>query len=178
VILRGLRWPSADADALALAVLDQMGVTIHADAAEVSGRARRGSLRTVSVHAADFPDAVPALAALAAFASGESRFSGIGHLRLKESDRIAALAALLTAAGGRAAAEADALVVAGPLPTSLALARLPTAGDHRIAMAAGLIALGRQDVLIESPSCVSKSYPRFFRDLDAIAVRGHASSRQ
>ena len=72
------------------------------------------------------------------------------------------------------------MVVTGPLRPGLALARLPTAGDHRIAMAAGLLALARPDVLIENPSCVSKSYPGFFRDLNAIAVRGPApaASRQ
>ena len=149
---------------------------IQANAAEVSARGSRSSLRPVSVHAADFPDAVPALAAVAAFAPGESRFSGIAHLRLKESDRIAALAALLTAAGAQAVAEADALVVVGPVRPGPSPARLPTAGDHRIAMAAGLLALVQPEVLIENPSCVAKSYPGFFRDLDAIAVRRESSA--
>ena len=176
VVLRGLRWPSADADAGALAVLERMGLVIHASATEVSARGTRAGLRPVSVRAADFPDAVPPLAALAALAVGESRFSGIGHLRLKESDRIAALATLLTAAGAQAVGGSGRVGRLRTPSAGLAPARLPTAGDHRIAMAAGLLALARPNVLIENPSCVSKSYPGFFRDLNAIAVRGPASA--
>ena len=106
----------------------------------------------------------PPLAALAALAGGESRFYGIAHLRLKESDRIAALAALLTAAGVHAVAEADALVVTGPLRPGLALARLPTAGDHRIAMAAGLLALAR-------PGCPDRKPELRFEVLSGLLPR-------
>lgn len=179
VTVTGLRWPSADADAGALEVLDRLGVAIEATASSIVARGRRGTLRPVSVRASDFPDAVPALAALAALAPGDSRFLGIGHLRLKESDRIAALAALVTAAGGRAEAETDALAIRGPARPAFD-ARLPTAGDHRIAMAAALLALSLPGLLIENPACVAKSYPRFFADLESLAVRPEspAASRQ
>jgi len=175
VALTGLRWPSGDADAAAVAVLGQMGLEIAAETSRIEARASRGALRPVTVRATDFPDAVPALAALAALATGESRFVGVGHLRLKESDRIAALAALVSASGASAVAEADALTVIGPARPRFG-ARLPTANDHRIAMAAGLLALSLPGLLIENPGCVSKSYPRFFADLDSLAVR--RSSRQ
>ena len=49
--------------------------------------------------------------------------------------------------------------------------RLPTFRDHRIAMAAGILALRLPGLLIEDPDCVAKSYPRYFRDLEALAVR-------
>jgi 3-phosphoshikimate 1-carboxyvinyltransferase len=172
VVLKGLRWPSADADAGALPVLERMGIRLSATPTFVSTQGDRANLRPVRVAATDFPDAVPALAALAALAPGESRFSGIAHLRLKESDRIAALTALLNAAGARAVAEDDALTVVGPAraPAGAAL-RLPTAGDHRMAMAAAIIAVARPGILIENPGCVSKSYPGFFRDLESLAIR-------
>ncbi len=170
VVLTGLRWPSGDADALALPALERMGLRLESASGSVAAAADPGSLRPVKVAAADFPDAVPALAALAALAPGESRFSGIAHLRLKESDRIAALAALLEAAGARAVAEPDALTVVGPV-RPVAAARLPTAGDHRMAMAAAILAIARPGILIENPGCVSKSYPNFFRDLESLAVR-------
>jgi 3-phosphoshikimate 1-carboxyvinyltransferase len=122
--------------------------------------------------ATDFPDAVPALAALAAFGDGESRFQGIGHLRYKESDRIAALARLLTLAGAAAEAEADTLVVRGPVrPAAAGAVLLPTFDDHRIAMAAGILSLRVPGLLIENPGCVAKSYPAFFRDLESISKR-------
>lgn len=179
IVLSGLRWPSADADAGALAVLERMGVRIQASASGVAAEANRGALRPITVRAADFPDAVPVLAALAALAPGESRFTGVGHLRLKESDRIASLAALVTAAGAGAVAEPESLIVTGPARPGPA-SRLPTAGDHRIAMAAAVLALALPGILIENPACVSKSYPRFFSDLESIAVRRAAppASRQ
>ena len=172
IVLKGLRWPSADADAGALPVLERMGIRLSATPIFVSTQGDPRNLRPVSVAATDFPDAVPALAALAALAAGESRFSGIAHLRLKESDRIAALAALLEAAGARAVAEEDALTVVGPVRTPRSgVARLPTANDHRMAMAAAILAIARPGILIENPGCVSKSYPAFFRDLESLAVR-------
>ena len=169
VTVTGLVTPSADADALALPVLERMGVELAWGTGAVTARARRGALSPVSVVATDFPDAVPALAALAALAQGESRFEGIAHLRLKESDRIAALAALLTAAGARASATEKSLVVEGPVrPREGGVVRLPSFGDHRIAMAGGLLSLALPDLMIESPDCVSKSYPSFFEDLATI----------
>ena len=170
VSVTGLVTPSADADARALPVLERMGVELAWGTGAVTARARRGALSPVTVVATDFPDAVPALAALAALAPGESRFEGIAHLRLKESDRIAALAALLIAAGARASAREESLVVEGPAgPRAGGAVRLPTFGDHRIAMAAGLLSLALPALLIENPDCVSKSYPSFFKDLATIS---------
>jgi 3-phosphoshikimate 1-carboxyvinyltransferase len=169
VTVTGLVTPSLDADARALPVLERMGVELDQAAGSVTARARRGALRPVTVVATEFPDAVPAFAALAALAPGESRFDGIGHLRLKESDRIAALAALLTAAGARVSVFEQSLVVSGPAgPRAGGVARLPTFGDHRIAMAGGLLSLALPGLLIENPDSVSKSYPAFFRDLATI----------
>jgi 3-phosphoshikimate 1-carboxyvinyltransferase len=173
ILVSGLDFPSGDPDASALPVLASMGMEIRGDPAGV--RARRGAgtaLSAVRVRAADFPDAVPALAALAAFADGESRFEGIAHLRGKESDRIASLAALFEAAGVPALAASDSLRVGGgSRDASASLRLLPTAGDHRIAMAAALLSLRIGGALIQSPGCVAKSYPAFFRDLDSLCIR-------
>ncbi len=98
-------------------------------------------------------------------------FSGVGHLRLKESDRLAALAELVVAVGGRAVVTEDALVVVGPATGKGTVTRLSTFRDHRIAMAAALLALRLPGLLIEDPGCVAKSYPAFFRDLEALARR-------
>jgi 3-phosphoshikimate 1-carboxyvinyltransferase len=169
----GVLWPSPDADARAVEVLEAMGVSIERRSAAVYARAVAGALRPVSVPAGDFPDAVPTLAALAAHAGGESRFRGIAHLRGKESDRLAALVELLGAAGAAVFAGEDELVVTGPRrPPARPFVRFPTFGDHRIAMSAALLSLRSVGVLIEDPGCVSKSYPAFFRDLETILVRG------
>jgi 3-phosphoshikimate 1-carboxyvinyltransferase len=169
--LTGLRWPSADADARALPVLDSMGLAFAGSMEGIEASAPGRAPRPVSVRATDFPDAVPALAAVAALAEGRSRFDGVGHLRFKESDRVGALAEILTSAGADAVAESDALVVAGPAAPRPGPVRLPTHRDHRMAMAAAILALKLPSLLVENPACVSKSYPSFFRDLDRLCVR-------
>jgi 3-phosphoshikimate 1-carboxyvinyltransferase len=177
--LHGVSPSSREADARALPVLARMGVETEAEPGGradvglgVVARSRRGALAGVTAVASEFPDSIPALAALAAFAPGESRFDNIGHLRWKESDRLATLADVLTRAGAQAVATDESLVVRGPLTSDPeALARIPTFGDHRIAMAAAILSLGRPRLLIEEPDCVAKSYPRFFRDLDSLCVR-------
>ncbi len=175
VRLLGLRWPSPDADARALPVLEKMGLAIEvsASAGEIAASAPPGGPRPVEARATDFPDAVPALAAAAALAPGASRFEGVAHLRLKESDRLEALGQLLTAAGARADSDRDVLRVSGPARGSRfpGLTRLATYRDHRMAMAAGILALRVPGLLIEDPGCVAKSYPAFFRDLERLAVR-------
>jgi 3-phosphoshikimate 1-carboxyvinyltransferase len=167
----GLSWPSVDADALAVEALEAMGVVVERSNFSIVARAGRG-VHPAAVVARDFPDAVPALAALAAHAEGESRFRGVAHLRDKESDRLGALATVLEAAGAKAHAEADELVVIGPRRRATATPRFPTFDDHRIAMASALLSLRADGTLIENPRCVSKSYPGFFRDLETILVRG------
>ena len=168
--LTGLAWPSRDADAGAIPVLERMGIRIDGFSSALVVGAAGDSLSPVSVEATRFPDSVPALAALAALAPGESRFFGIGHLRLKESDRIAALAGILTAAGASATPGPDSLTVAGPA-RARGLVRLATHRDHRMVMAAALLSLRLPGLLIENPACVSKSYPEFFRDLQTVSVR-------
>jgi 3-phosphoshikimate 1-carboxyvinyltransferase len=167
----GVSRASTAADARALAVLERMGIGLEDGPDRVTASAERGALRPVAVVATDFPDSVPALAALAILAPGESALTGIGHLRGKESDRIAALGSLAAAAGAPARADADALFVSGGPARPGAAAFLPTFRDHRIAMAAGLIAIARGGFLIENPGCVAKSYPSFFRDLAALERR-------
>ena len=169
--LRGLRWPSADADAQALPALAAMGVEIQGSEESIEASARRGGLRAISVRATDSPDAVPSLAAAAAFAEGTSRFEGVGHLRLKESDRLAALAEILSPAGAHAAIDGDALAVRGPAAAPSGPTRLRTHRDHRMAMAAGILSLRLPGLLVEDPDCVSKSYPGFFRDLEGLVRR-------
>jgi 3-phosphoshikimate 1-carboxyvinyltransferase len=98
-------------------------------------------LRAVTVSGDELPlviDEVPVLAALAAHAEGESRFEGAGELRVKESDRLAAMATGLRALGGVASEEGEGLTVGGGgLPGGSADA----AGDHRVAMALSVSAL-------------------------------------
>ncbi|MCK8114123.1 3-phosphoshikimate 1-carboxyvinyltransferase [Anaerosoma tenue] len=117
-------------------------------------------------------DEVPVLALVASQAAGATRFEGVGELRVKESDRIEAVRAGLTALGARVTAGDDWLEVTGP--STLTGATLTSGGDHRLAMTwavAGLIAEG--DTTIEDFDAVGVSYPRFLEDLLGL-VRGDA----
>jgi 3-phosphoshikimate 1-carboxyvinyltransferase len=115
----------------------------------------------------DMPDQVPTLAALAPFARGTTRIKGVPHLRIKESDRLASVAAGLRAVGAEVEEFEDGLSVPGiwaetPPPDDPVV--VLTAGDHRIAMSFAVLGLGRRGVRIEAPAVVDKSYPGFWTD--------------
>jgi 3-phosphoshikimate 1-carboxyvinyltransferase len=113
-------------------------------------------------------DEVPALAVAAALARGRSEIRDAAELRVKESDRLAALTRELTAMGARITERPDGLVIEGG--ASLRGARVSSGGDHRIAMAlavAGLVAQG--DTLIEDTDCIATSFPQFADVLNALA---------
>ncbi len=118
-------------------------------------------------------DAVPTLAALAAFNTTPVRFTGIANLRVKECDRTAALAAQLSRVGpGLAVEDGDDLVVRGDpaLPSPAAPVRLNTYDDHRMAMSLALLGLRMEGIVIDDPGCVAKTYPAYWDDLASLGV--------
>lgn len=122
--------------------------------------------RTIS--AADIPDLVPILAVTAAACHG-AVFTDIQRLRLKESDRVAAVTALLESLGGRAKAAEDTLTVFG---TGLRGGSVDSRNDHRIAMAAAIAAtVCREPVTIQDAQCVEKSYPAFWAEYEKLGGR-------
>ncbi len=119
-------------------------------------------------------DEFPILFVAAAFAHGRSVFRGLGELRVKESDRIATMAAALTAIGARLEELSDGLIIDGssgaPLPGG---ATVETRLDHRIAMAMTVAALNcRAPVTLDDASPVATSYPDFFATLDRLTEEG------
>ena len=103
------------------------------------------------------------------------RFHVVSHLRIKESDRLAAMASELARVGVPVEELPDGLVVHGAGPEGLRPARLGTHGDHRMAMALAAVAARVPGVVLEDPACVAKTYPRFWDDLAAagLAWRAH-----
>jgi 3-phosphoshikimate 1-carboxyvinyltransferase len=128
------------------------------------------ALRPLSVSggmAAEMIDELPVLAVLASQLPGTSRITGASELRIKESDRIAAMAEGLAAMGADITALDDGWVINGPRP--LEGARVDSHRDHRVAMAlavAGLLADGTTE--IEDADCVEISYPGFFDQLESL----------
>lgn len=150
-----------------LDVLARMGADLDVDRSSGTVRARGGPLTGTDVGGDEVPglvDEVPALAVAAACASGGSRFTGMGELRVKESDRLATVAALLRSFGAGVEPLEDGFVVAGG--GGLRGAVVDPGGDHRIAMAAavaGLAATGATTVT--GWEAVATSYPGFEEDL-------------
>lgn len=131
-----------------------------------------GELRGVTIGAAEIPslvDEVPLIACVAARAQGETTISGASELRVKESNRIAAVVTNLRMLGAEAEETADGLCVTGS--TRALRGRVTTHGDHRIAMAFAVLgtAVGC-DIEVDDPACVDVSYPRFWRDLAAVTT--------
>lgn len=116
------------------------------------------------------PDLAPTLAAIASFAQGETRITGAGRLRLKESDRLAACANVICSLGGTAEVAGDELLVEGS--RSISGGSCSSHGDHRIAMMAALMATrATGDVIVRGAECVAKSYPGFWHDYSQLG--GH-----
>jgi 3-phosphoshikimate 1-carboxyvinyltransferase len=132
---------------------------------------RADGLRGIDVRPEEIPrsiDELPLLAVLATRAEGETRVTGAAELRVKESDRIAAIVDGLTAMGADAEALPDGFVVRGPTP--LTGADLEARGDHRIAMALAVAAsLGSGPSILSGAEWVDVSYPGFFEALAGCA---------
>ncbi|MFZ0090380.1 MAG: 3-phosphoshikimate 1-carboxyvinyltransferase [Solirubrobacteraceae bacterium] len=157
-----VRLPGVDLDAgrqgdiKLVAHLERMGATVTGRGPlQLTGA---GRLHGVHVDMGDSTDVFMTLACVAPFADGPTTIEGIGHARVKESDRVAATAENLRRLGIAVEEGADYLRVHPGTPRS---AQLPTYDDHRIAMAFALIGT-RVPVVLEDPQVVSKTCPAFF----------------
>jgi 3-phosphoshikimate 1-carboxyvinyltransferase len=138
---------------------------------EVGGAGELRPLDVAGTTAAAMIDELPVLAVAATQLPGTSRISGARELRVKESDRIAAMAEALSAMGADITATEDGWIINGP--RHLEGARVDSFGDHRVAMAmavAGMIADG--DTTVDDAACVDVSYPGFFDQLDSLRRAG------
>jgi 3-phosphoshikimate 1-carboxyvinyltransferase len=148
-------------------VLESMGCTIHrkGNAVAVVGPQ---ALRPVMADLKDMPDAGPALSVVCAYAAGRSVLRGVRTLRVKETDRIAAIAAELAKVGsavtGNLSNDPDAMAV-DPIPTDHpeSPVAFDTYDDHRMAMSLALVSLRRGEITIKDPQCVAKTYPTYWQ---------------
>ncbi|MDQ8755570.1 3-phosphoshikimate 1-carboxyvinyltransferase [Sphingosinicella sp. LHD-64] len=139
--------------------------------ADLTARASR--LYGVTVPADRAPsmiDEYPILAVAAAFAEGETVMHGLGELRVKESDRLAAILAGLAACGVDARADGDTLVVTGGAPAGGGL--VTTHGDHRIAMSFLMLGLAARDAAtVDEPHMIATSFPGFVPLMQGLGAR-------
>lgn len=156
--------PDKQADSAIVLILQEMGgkLTITTDAVQSEPSPLVGK----DIDASQCPDLVPVLAVLGCFASGRMRIYNAARLRLKESDRLAAMASELKKMGGRIEEKPDELIIH---QSALQGAALDSHNDHRIAMAISIAAANAQGPsVIDGADCVAKSYPAFFHDFRAL----------
>ncbi len=166
IAVEGLGASSLQGDLGFVDILEHMGCTVQRqpDRTTVTG----GALRAVDVDMNAISDTVMTMAVVALFADGVSRIRNVGHIRHKETDRIAALATELRKLGATVEELADGLVIEPPARLLPRPARIDTYDDHRMAMSFALAGLKIPGVTILDPGCVAKTYPGFWDDLEAL----------
>jgi 3-phosphoshikimate 1-carboxyvinyltransferase len=160
VRVEGLGAGSTQGDLRFVDLLARMGatVTMTDDAVEVRGPAG-GRLRAIDADLGPISDTAQTLAAIAPFADGPTTIRGIAHARLKETDRVAALATELRRLGQGVEEFADGLTIT---PAPVAPVDVATYDDHRMAMSFAITALRAPGVRLRDPGCVAKTFPAFF----------------
>ncbi len=167
VRVKGLGRNSTQGDLEFVSVLESMGATVTRgeNFTEVIGPAD-GRLNGVDLDLNAISDTAQTLAAISPFATGPVTIRGIQHARLKETDRVSAMATELRRLGQIVEERQDGITV---LPRPVTPASIETYDDHRMAMSFAITGLRAQNVTILDPGCVSKTFPDFFDRLRKVA---------
>ncbi|HET9233033.1 MAG TPA: 3-phosphoshikimate 1-carboxyvinyltransferase, partial [Candidatus Eisenbacteria bacterium] len=168
--VEGLGRESAQGDYRFLEVLERMGCRVERGSAatDVWGPER---LLGVAEDMHDISDMAQTLAVLAPFAEGSTTIENIANTRLKETDRIAAVATELRRLGQHVDESPDGLRIT---PAPITPATIETYDDHRMAMAFALIGLRVPGIRLLDPGCVGKTFPDFFARLEELCTSGGA----
>ena len=165
VTVRGLSRQSLQGDVAFCDCLARMGCRVRYDAESITVAGR--PLRGIDVDMNAVSDTVQTLAVVALFADGPTTIRGVAHIRHKETDRLAAVAAELRKLGAEVEERHDGLrIVPGPRRG----AAIDTYDDHRMAMSFAIAGLMQPGVVIRDPDCTAKTYPGFFDDLARLAA--------
>lgn len=163
---------SQQGDTAILDILQQMGAAIHWEGNTVTVSPQH--LRGLDLDMGNCPDLVPTILAVAAHAEGATIIRNVAHLRLKESDRLQALATELGKSGCIVMPMPDGLVLAPPPAglnyNTLANTEFNTHNDHRIAMALTLLGQPKANIKLDNKNCVDKSFPDFWNQWAKIKV--------
>lgn len=163
----GIGKHSVQGDVAFTEVLRAMGADV--DIGEQTVRVMPGPLTAVDMDLNHIPDAAMTAAVLALFAKGTTHLRNIYNLRVKETDRLAALATELQKLGATVIEGRDFLSITPP--ETFATAAIDTYDDHRMAMCFSLVALAGVPVTINDPGCVAKTFPNFFDVFGEVAAR-------
>lgn len=165
VTMTGLSADSTQGDKAILSVLRRFGAAVSWQGETVT--VSPAPLQGIEVDMREIPDLFPPLAVVATAAAGTTRLYNAARVRLKECDRLHAMAALLQALGGRVEEREDELLIHGGTP--LTGGAVDGCNDHRVVMAAALAsAVTRGAITVSDGEAVAKSYPAFFRDFQKL----------
>ncbi len=173
--VQGVGRSSIQGDVRFAEMLERMGAAVSLGDNWIEATAGReaagvGRLRALDADCNHIPDAAMTLAVVALFANGTSTLRNIGSWRVKETDRIAAMAAELRKLGAAVEEGADFLRITPPVTSRLTPhAVIDTYEDHRMAMCFSLAAMAGVPVRINNPRCVDKTFPAYFDVLEAVA---------
>ena len=167
--IKNLRADSLQGDKAMLEILQKMGAKIEVEDSGVT--VHPSKLKGVDVDMGHCPDLVPTVAALAAFAEGETVVRNVAHLRIKECDRLAVPAEQLGKAGIKVEVTEDGLIVR---PEREAIAApedtvFETYNDHRIAMSLSLLQFALGEMKFDNKACVAKSFPTFWEEWEKVS---------
>lgn len=171
VTIPSLALADMQGDAEILNIMQKMGCSVSTLTNDIMLSRTSQKLNGLDIDMSDCSDLVPAVAVAMLFCNSPSRITGVGFIRRKESDRLGDLADELRKIGADIDVEEDGLFIR-PLQDSRP-AVLMTHHDHRLAMAFSLLSLSIDSIIIDNPSVVSKSWPRYFSDMEPIL--GHAN---
>ncbi len=160
VLVKGLAADSLQGDRAIMDILSQMGASIQVNFDGIM--VQPSPLHGIKVDMSRCPDLVPTVAAAAAFASSPTTIENVAHLRIKETDRLAACADEVARTGTQTEIVGDSLIIRpGQLPRDAEI-DFTTYGDHRMAMSMSIFELAGIQTNFDNPACVGKSFPVFF----------------
>ncbi len=163
VRVRGVTRKSAQGDIRLLNILEKLGCRVTDGETWVEVSADQDLIEgDMTFDMGDIPDMVPTAGVLAAYRKGRTRITNVAHLRIKESNRLAAMVEELNRIGIHASELPDGLMVEGGIPHG---ADISTYNDHRIAMSFAVAGLVTPGMVIADKKCVDKSFPGFWREL-------------
>jgi len=169
VRVQGVGRDSVQGDVRFADALAQMGAQIDMGPNWIEASApRSGRLQAIDIDCNAIPDAAMTLAVAALFADGTTTLRNIASWRVKETDRIAAMAAELRKVGATVEEGADFIRITPPeqlIPNAV----IDTYDDHRMAMCLSLVTLGGVPIRINDPACVNKTFPTYFKIFSTIA---------
>jgi 3-phosphoshikimate 1-carboxyvinyltransferase len=169
VRVEGVGRDSIQGDVQFIEVLQAMGAEVSVEQSCIEVRSGAGKLRAIDMDMNHIPDAAMTAAVMALFADGPSTLRNIASWRVKETDRLAAMATELRKLGATVVEGSDYLRIAPPGELA-AHQGIDTYDDHRIAMSFSLVSLGGVPVRINDPQCVGKTFPAYFQVFEGLVA--------